>query len=43
MFLPDRRDVEDMQTAVERIGKVAMSSPATRELIAERINNLETT
>jgi transcriptional regulator with XRE-family HTH domain len=43
MFLPDKRDVEDMRLAVERIGKVAMSSPATRELIAERINNLETT
>jgi hypothetical protein len=43
MFLPDRRDVEDMLIAVERIGKAAMSSPATRELIADVINNMETT
>jgi hypothetical protein len=43
MFLPDRRDVEDMLIAVERIGKAAMSPPATRELIADVINNMETT
>lgn len=44
MFLPDRRDVEDMQSAVERIQKAAMSPAATAELIADAISrNMETT
>jgi transcriptional regulator with XRE-family HTH domain len=43
MFLPDKRDVEDMRIAVELIGKAAMSPAATTELIADVINDLETT
>jgi transcriptional regulator with XRE-family HTH domain len=41
MFLPDKRDVEDMQTAAGRIEEAAMSSDTTKELIADIINRME--
>jgi hypothetical protein len=39
--MPDKRDVEDMQTAAGRIEEAAMSSDATKELIADVINRME--
>lgn len=41
MFLPDKRDLEDMQIAVGRIEEAATSSDATKELIADFINRME--
>jgi transcriptional regulator with XRE-family HTH domain len=43
MFLPDKRDVEDMLIAVRRIEEGAMSPATTTGLIAEIINGMETT
>lgn len=42
MFLPDKKDVEDMRVAAERITELALSSGNTSELIAELVNSEET-
>jgi transcriptional regulator with XRE-family HTH domain len=41
MFLPDKRDVEDMRVAAEKIKEKAMSPTSTQELIADVINRTE--
>lgn len=43
MFLPDKKDVEDMRIAAGRITELAMSAEDTSELVADVINNKETT
>lgn len=42
MFLPDKKDVEDMRHAGSRITDLAMSAEETSEFVAEIINSKET-